>query len=170
MKGNDMNWFVFAITTLIAALIQGGNLLNFASFTEYTIKPDLLIILLIFICIYAEPSKAVAASFFIGFAADIITPAMGPNMVSYVIVASLLTTFQRVLRLNDLLLDSGLIFITALITASFSSVISCFTTDISCHHFLFRLFATALYTAILGPFIWLLLRAYSRFLGLKIKR
>jgi rod shape-determining protein MreD len=106
-----MRWFRFAVLIIVASVLQAGllELLNF--------KPDLLLILLVFFANYGKTSDAIIASFSIGFAADIIGSAMGPQIISFGFFGTALAYLHRVIAIKKIPYQSLVIFITAILTA-----------------------------------------------------
>ena len=71
-----MRWSRFGVLVVVVSLLQAGFV------AALNIKPDLLLILLVFLAIYCNTTEAIVSSFTIGFAADLIGQAMGPQMIS----------------------------------------------------------------------------------------
>ena len=92
-----MRWLRFAVLILIAVLIQAGVLMNL------TIRPDLLIILLVFFAVHSNPYHAIITSFTIGFAADLIGPAIGPQIISFGLLGSALAHLRKVVAVRNMI-------------------------------------------------------------------
>lgn len=150
-----MRWLRFAVLIIIAMVLQ-AHLINIIAITAANIKPDLLLILLVFFAIYSDISEAIIASFLIGFAADIIGPTMGPQTISFGVFGTALAYLRRIITLKKLHYQSLAIFVTSILTGTLS-------------HFLIRfkgredqlsgysiLLGSALYSAIIGLFLFLL--------------
>jgi len=106
-----MRWSRFAVFVLIVTVLQ-ASLVDIFAVTRLNIKPDLLLILLVFFSIYSDTTEAIITSFTIGFAADIIGPAIGPQMLSFGIFGTLLAYLHRVITIKKFLYKSVAIFIT----------------------------------------------------------
>ncbi len=78
-----MRWMRFSIFLLVVTLLNAGNLLNTISVSSLNIRPNLLVILLVFFAGSCPGFEAITASFAIGFAADISGPVMGPAFLSF---------------------------------------------------------------------------------------
>ncbi len=74
-----MRWFLFILLTAAVALLEAGNLLNLIAFGYGQVRPSVLLVLLVFTSLRAEPLEAIGLSFLLGFAADLSGPVMGPN-------------------------------------------------------------------------------------------
>jgi len=149
-----MRWFRFAVLVIVASVLQAGllELLNF--------KPDLLLILLVFFAIYCKTSDAIITSFAIGFAADIISSAMGPQIISFGLFGTALAYLHRVIAIRKIPYQSLVIFITAILTAVFAHLLTflklIFLEGRPTPPMIFAiLLATSLCSALAGPFFFL---------------
>lgn len=163
-----MRWLRFTVLVVVVAVLQAGFLDRIA-LTQLNIKPDLFLVLLVFFALYGLPkskaapaggyrfdiSPAIITSFVIGFAADIavIGSAMGTRMLSFGIVGSLLAYLHRLIAARKMLYQAFVIFVAGLA----AGLLHGFLTSLKGAAVLnFRLIAcTALYSAILGPFLFL---------------
>ncbi len=105
-----MRWLRFAVLVLIAAVAQAGIL------TNLNIKPDLLLVLLVFVAICCDPSDVIISSFALGFVADIISMSMGPKMISFGLYGTLLAYLRRVITIGKMPYQGIAIFITGMLT------------------------------------------------------
>lgn len=156
-----MRWIRFLIVLLIVTLINASNLLDAISIGSLSIKPDLLLILLVFFAINCETSEAIISSFAIGFAADIsgAAMAMGPYMISFGIFGTVISFFRRSVIMEKLIYQGISILIMGLIAivtaeAMIFSKLSGYTANS------FKVIAMiSLYSALTGPFIWFVFSA-----------
>lgn len=150
-----MQWHRFAIFILIVAIVQAG-LINVVAVTDLNIKPDLFLILLVFFAVYCNTSEAVITSFVIGFAADIASSStMGTQIISFGLVGTLIAYLHRVIAIRKMLYQSAVIFITGLLSGL---VVICLRRLIREPPvpYMFKLFFwTSLYSALVGPFLFL---------------
>ena len=91
-----MRWLRFAALLCFAAVLQAALL------AHLEIKPDLLLILLVFFAIYSNTNEAIIASFSIGFVADIIGPTMGPQMISFGLFGTAVIYLHRIIAINKI--------------------------------------------------------------------
>ena len=87
-----MRWIRFAALVLGASVLQAG-LMDMLSLGRPDIKPNLLLILLVFFASRCNATDAVITSFAIGFIADLVNPirnVMGPRILSYGLFGTLL--------------------------------------------------------------------------------
>ena len=91
-----MRWFRFAVLVLVASILQTG-LVGVLSIRRPDIKPDLLLILLVFFAFRCNSTDAVLTSFAIGFVADLSNPVrgvMGPRIISFGLFGTLLSDLK----------------------------------------------------------------------------
>jgi rod shape-determining protein MreD len=147
-----MRWFRFAVLILTVAVLQKGILARFY------IKPDLLLILLVFFAIYYNTSEAIMSSFTIGFAADLIGSPMpmGPQMISFGLFGTLLAYLHRVIAIRRMPHQALAIFITALLAGVLTYLLAVLikSEPISPNIYAVVL-RTALCSGIVGPFLFL---------------
>lgn len=147
-----MRWFRFSGFILVVTLLQAGmvDMIALAN-----VKPDLLLILLVFFAIYCDTSEAIITSFMIGFAADIIGPAMGPQTVGFGLFGTLLAYLHRVIAIRTMPYQSLVISVTGLA----AGVLAILLTFLKGQHFTpnicAALLGTSLYSGIIGPFLFM---------------
>lgn len=149
-----MRWFQFAVLVLVTAVLQAG-LVNIIAVAN--IKPDLPLILMVFFAIYVNPSEAIITSFTIGFAADIIMlgSAMGPRIISFGLLGTLLAHLNRLISIRKLTYQSAVIFIVTLLAGALTIFLTFLKAKPLTPDTYNVLFGTALYSAIVGPFLFL---------------
>ena len=149
-----MRWFRFAVFILVISVLQAG-LVDIIAITN--IKPNLLLILLVFFATYCNTSEAIITSFTIGFAADIITvgSAMGPRIISFGLFGTALAYLHSVIAIRKMPYQSLVIFITALLTGALVHFLTFLKGQPTAPNIYAVLFGTSLYSAIVGPFLFL---------------
>ena len=152
-----MRWFRFGVFILIVAILQASILAGL------NIKPDLLLILLVFFAIYCNTTEAIITSFVIGFVADIIGTAMGPYTISFGLFGTLLAYLHRAVAIRKMYYQAAAIFITCLLGGTLVYLLT-FLKDASVASGVrgVVLFWTALYSAVVGPFLFLPLAWWMR--------
>lgn len=148
-----MRWLRFAVFISLFTVLQ-ASLVDIIAVTN--IKPDLLLILLVFFAIYCNTSEAIITSFTIGFAADIIGPAMGmgPQTISFGLFGTALAYLHRVIVIKKMPYQSLAIFITALLTGILAHFLALLKGESAAPNYTV-LFWKSLYSAIVGPFLFL---------------
>ncbi len=151
-----MRWARFVVFILIATVLQ-ADLVNIIAISPLNIKPDLLLILLAFFAIYCETYEAIIISFVIGFAADIIIigSAMGPRIISFGLFGTLLACLHRVIAIRKLPYQSVAILATGFLTSALVHFISFLKGQHGSTTICVALFGTPLYSAIIGPLLFL---------------
>jgi len=148
-----MRWFRFAVFILTVTVLQ-ASLLDIIAVTDLNIKPDLLLILLVFFAIYCNTSEAIITSFTIGFAADIIGPGMGPQIISFGLFGTALAYLHRVIVISKMPYQSLTIFITAILTGTLAYLLALLKSESAAPNYA-ELFWKSLYSAIVGPLLFL---------------
>ncbi len=144
-----MRWLRFAVLLILATLLQASF------FADLNSKPDLLLILLVFFAVYCDTSDAIICSFVIGFAADLIGRTMGPQMISYGIFGSALAYLHRVITIRKMAHQSLTIFTTALLAGILVYLLNLIKGVSSPPNICAALFGISLYSALVGPFLFL---------------
>jgi rod shape-determining protein MreD len=153
-----MRWFRFAVLVLLASILQTGPVSMLTIRAD--IRPDLLLILLVFFALRSNSTDAVIASFAIGFVADLsmsnsTLSLIGPHMVSFGLFGTLLADLNSTLYVRRPLYQALTIFL-----------MSCLTTGLACLLTLLRARTVTLnvptaflwqplYSALLGPLVFL---------------
>jgi len=149
-----MRWFRFALVVLVATILQ-TSLVGIISIRG--IRPDLLLILLVFFAISIDPRDAIVASFAIGFAADLSNPVrdmMGPQIISFGIFGTLLSDVHSVVSIQRMTHQAVTIFIMGLLTALLSYLLTFLRAEPATAHFAAELLWQPLYSAVIGPFLF----------------
>lgn len=144
-----MRWFRFAVLVLLTTVLQASF------FADLNIKPDLLLILLVFFAIYCNTSNAIICSFTIGFAADLIGRTMGPQMISFGLFGTALAYLHQVITIRKMTYQFLAIFITALLAGSMVYFLNFLKGEPTPQNIFAALFGIALYSALVGPFLFL---------------
>ena len=142
-----MRWLRFALLLCLVMVLQAGVL------ARLNIKPDLLLILLVFFAVYSDTSEAIITSFSIGFAADIVVigSAMGPQIIGFGLVGTLLACLHRVVAIRKMPYQAAAIFVTGVLAGAVAHFLAVLKGQPPAPN----LFATSLYSAIVGPFLFL---------------
>ena len=149
-----MRWIRFAVFILIVTVLQ-ASWVDIIGITNWNIKPDLLLILLVFFAIYCNTTDAIITSFAIGFAADIIGSAMGPQTVSFGIFGTLMAYLHRFIAIRQMPYQSAAIFITGVLAGGLAYFLAFLKGEQGAANIFVVLFGTSAYSAILGPFLFL---------------
>lgn len=156
-----MRWFQFAVIILAVTVLQ-ASLLDIIAVTDWNIKPDLLLILLVFFAIYCNTSEAIITSFTIGFAADIIGSTMGPQIISFGLFGTALAYLHRVIAIKKMAYQSAAIFITGLLAGVVVLLLTYLKGQPTGANVYAVLLGTSLYSSLIGPFLFLLIGWWMR--------
>jgi len=144
-----MRWFRFAVLVLFATVLQAGFLANFSY------KPDLLLILLVFFAVYGNTSEAIVSSFVIGFAADLIGPVMGPQTISFGLVGTLLAYLHRVLAIRKMHYQALAILVTGILTGILAGLLNLLRGEPPLPGFFSNMLKITIFSGVVGPFLFL---------------
>ena len=161
-----MRWFRFAALILVASILQTGPV-GILAIVRPDIKPDLLLILLVFFAIRCNSKDAILASFAIGFVADLsnsTVPLLGPRIISFGLFGMLLSDLSSTIFVRKVLHQFLAIFLMGCLTAGLSGLLmflraQSITMNVAV--FLWQ----PLYSAVLGPFLFLPIGWWMRMYG-----
>ena len=156
-----MRWLVFMIALLIATLLEAGNLLNLFAIGGWTIRPSILITLLVYYALICRPSDAISCAFIIGLAADLAMGLLGPHMICYGIVGLLLNSMSQMLTMKRTLHKVLFVFLAFIITETGSYWLAVLKTHEGQSDFYSSMFLVGLYSAVICPLIWSALSSVS---------
>ena len=164
-----MRWFRFAVLILAVSLLQTGLVRVIAIPPRSDIKPDLLLILLVFFALRSNATDAIIASFAIGFAADLSNPIvsrlMGPRVVSFGLFGTLLSDLNSTISLRRLVYQAMTIFLMGGLTTGLGYLLTLLRGETVTTNVAAGLFWQPLYSAILGPFLFLPVGWWMRMYG-----
>ncbi len=151
-----MRWFRFAVLVLVASILQTGLVGAIAIRSD--IRPDLLLILLVFFALRGNSTDAVITSFAIGFVADVSSaaiPLMGPRIISFGLFGTLLSDLNNTLYVRRVLYQCLTVFLMSCLTTGLACLLTLLragsvTTDVAA-----AFFWQPLYSALLGPLLFL---------------
>ena len=161
-----MRWFRFAVLISSVTVLQ-ASLLSVIAVTTLNIKPDLLLILLVFFAVYSNTTEAIITSFTLGFAADIIGTAMGPQIVSFGLLGTLLAYLNRVIAIRKMPYQSAAIFVVGLLGGVLAHFLSFIKGQLPAPNIYTVLLGTSLYSSLVGPFLFL---PFAWWMRIKIQR
>jgi rod shape-determining protein MreD len=151
-----MRWLRFAVFVLIVTVLQASLLLDIIAVTTLNIKPNLLLILLVFFAIHCNTTDAIIISFVIGFAADIsIGPAMGSQTISFGLFGTALAYLTRIISVKKYPYQALAIFMTASLVGTLVHFLSLLKGQAVVSNIFTTIMGTALYSAVVGPFLFL---------------
>lgn len=146
-----MRWARFAVFVLVATVLQ-ANPVDIVSFGN--IKPDLLLILVVFFAIYCDTTEAIITSFIIGFASDLIGSSMGPGIISLGVLGTLLAYLHEVIAIRQIPYQGAAIFVLGLCAGVMTHFLGVLRSPPSIPNAYWIIFGTAVYSAIVGPFLF----------------
>jgi rod shape-determining protein MreD len=142
----------------LAAAVLGAIL------EDWTVKPDFLLILLVFFSIHFGPRDAIITSFTIGFAADLIVfgAGMGPRMISFGLFGTALAFLGQALRIRKMVFEAAAIFVLGLLTGLLAHLLGLVQGQTTAPNIYTAVLGTSLYSAVVGPFLFLPIKRAMR--------
>jgi rod shape-determining protein MreD len=160
-----MRWLRFTLILLLASLLQSGSLSDFMAVTAMRIKPDFLLILLVFFAINCDAYDAIIASFAIGFAADITGTVMGPFTLTFGALGSVLTHIRQVILLKKNPHQAIIIFVMGILAGGIAKFLALLKIQSGFGYSFWHLAGTALYSALLWFLIKWAVQAIGKWVG-----
>jgi rod shape-determining protein MreD len=158
-----MRWFLFSLILLAAAILDAGNLLNIVALGSWHPRPSVLITVLVFVSLSARHNNAISGAFATGLTADIVGWLIGPHLICYGIFGMLLNSIGRVLDIRRPLYQAVVVFFAYLLTELPAGWLEAWKTGQERPDLFWKIFSTALYSAIVAPlFWWILSRIWGR--------
>lgn len=166
-----MRWPRFAVVVVITILLQ-ANLVGAVAITRFKIEPDLLLVLMVFFAVNCTVSNATIISFVIGLAADIVAAGfpMGPRIISFVLFGTGLAYLHRVIAIRKMPQVALTIFVISICTGGLSRLLAALASRSGGPWGIETLAGTAIYSAIVGPFLFLVLEWLMRIRSRRGKR
>jgi rod shape-determining protein MreD len=149
-----MRWLRFAVFISLVTVLQ-ASLVDIIAISRLNIKPDLLLILMVFFSIYCNQQDAIITSFTIGFAADIIGSAMGPRIISFGLFGTLLSYLHGVISIKKMPHQSFVIFISGILTGVTAHFLTLLKGQPTGADTFTAILLTSVYSGIVGPFLFL---------------
>ncbi len=151
-----MQWFRFAVLVLVTSVVQAG-FADLVSIGHQNVRPDLLLILLVFFATHGEGRDAVITSFVIGLAADLAHPGaglMGPRILSYGLLGTLLSDLNSVLLIRRMSHQAIAIFVVGAFVCLLSFALARLRVPQSAAGLGRELYWQPLLSALIGPFLF----------------
>ncbi|MBN1786819.1 MAG: rod shape-determining protein MreD [Sedimentisphaerales bacterium] len=165
-----MKWWRFTFLVILVAVLQTSAVMNLLSLTDMRIKPDILLILLVYFAISCDSYNAVITSFALGFAADIAGMVLGPHIISYGIIGMAIAHIRNVVLLKDTWQQALTILITGIVIQVIALILTYFKASDFARTGAFEIFAVATYSAILWFLIKWLISTAGKWMGIGVHR
>lgn len=149
-----MRWLRFAIFVIVCAVLQ-AELVGVLAVTNLQVKPDLLLIAAVFFAVYSNRRDAIITSFSLGLAADLIGSTMGTYTISFGLFGTLLACLNTIVSIRKMLYQAIAILATGLLAGLLVCLLSYIKTRQYVDNSFMILLGTSLYSAIIGPFLFL---------------
>ncbi len=163
MKGSR-----FILILLTVTLLNAGQWMGILAVGQQQIRPDLLLIAMVFFAGNCATGEAMYASFLIGLAADLSseTATIGPCILSFGIFGTLLSQIRRVVVMQRVVFQAVTIFMMSLLILPTMYLLIRAKTGQGLSHPMSAILGQAAYNAIVGPIFWKALSMLEGWLGL----
>ncbi|MCJ7730243.1 MAG: rod shape-determining protein MreD [Sedimentisphaerales bacterium] len=153
-----MRWPRFVVLVLITTLLQASGV-NAIAVTRLNVSPDLLLIVMVFCAIRCNLTEAIISSFALGFAADIVATGfpMGPRIISFGLFGTGLAYLHRVIAIKKMHHELLAILVVGFGAGGLALLLALLAGQSPRPSVLVVLAGTSIYSAVLGPFLFLLL-------------
>jgi rod shape-determining protein MreD len=153
-----MHWPRFAVLVLLATLIQ-KSWIDTIAVTNLRVTPDLLLIAMAFFAIRCSERNAIITSFVLGFAADIAAAgfSLGPLTISFGLFGTGLAYLHRLITIKNVSQEAITIFTIGLCTGYLAWLLARVAGQAPRPGGLGALIGISIYSAVLGPVLFLLL-------------
>ena len=162
-----MHWLRFAGVILIATVLQLSNVLDLIALTRFNIKPDLLLILMVFFAIHCKTHDAIITAFVIGFAADMCGGVLGSHIISYGLLGSLLAYIRQMIVIKKMVQQAATIFVIGVSAGLLVQFVSALKANITTENVYMVLAGNSLYSAAIGPYLCSAAAIVAGWLGVK---
>jgi rod shape-determining protein MreD len=153
-----MRWPRFAALVLIVTLLQ-ASWVDTVAVTRFNVTPDLLLIVMVFFAIRCNVTEAIISSFALGFAADVVAPGfpMGPRVISFGLFGTGLAYMHRVISIRKMPQEAIVVLVIGFGAGGLSYLLSFLAGRGAGPGGFGVLAGTAIYSAVVAPFLFLLL-------------
>ncbi len=161
-----MRWFSFTILLVLFTLLDAGNTVNYIAIGPMNVRPDLMLLMMLFFAVNSDIYTATIASFTIGFAVDIASSSIGPYMISFGIIGSLASMMDREMVMKNMVRQGIIIFIIGIAAHGLAYGLTILKPGGPSPDIFLYLTWNTVYTAAIGPFLWMLLSGISPVFGI----
>ena len=165
-----MKWLRFTFVIIFVAVLQTSVVMNLLSLTDLRIKPNILLILLVYFAIRCDSYDAVITSFALGFAADIAGAVIGPHFISYGIIGTALAHVRKAILLKSTRQQAMTIFITGILIEAVALMLIGLKAPGLAKTGAFEIIAVAVYSAIMWFLIKWFVGTTGKWLGVGVHR
>jgi cell shape-determining protein MreD len=153
-----MRWPRFAVLVVVTVLLQ-ASWVDLIAVTRLNVAPDLLLTAMVFFAIRCNTTDAIISSFALGLAADIVATGfpMGPRVISFGLFGTGLAYLRHVITIKKMPYEALAIFIVGLCTGILARMLTLLAGRTTGWGGFGVLAGVSVYSAVIGPFMFLLL-------------
>lgn len=165
-----MKWWRFTFVIIFAAVLQTSAAMNLLSLTNLRIKPNILLILLVYFAVYCDVYDAVIISFALGFAADITGTVLGPHLISYGVIGAAIAHIRKIILMKTTRQQAMAVFAAGILAETIALILMEFKASELMKTGTFEVFAVAVYSAILWFLVKWPVTKIGKWVGVGIHR
>ncbi|MCE5340838.1 MAG: rod shape-determining protein MreD [Planctomycetaceae bacterium] len=165
-----MKWLRFSLLILATTVIGSSALMDVISLTEQHIKPNLLLIMLVYFAINCNSYDAIICCFSIGLAADLTGTLIGPYFLSYGIIGTALAQVRKFIILKTTTQQALAIFVTGVVIHLVAVILMKFKMSDATVAGFSVTFTASIYSAILWFLLKMPVQALGKWLGVGVYR
>jgi rod shape-determining protein MreD len=118
----SMHWVRFAVLILGTMVLQAG-LGGVMAVTPRDVRPNLLLVVMVYFALYGLPRDVVITSFVIGLASDVIGRTIGPQMIGFGLCGTLLSGIRQYILIRKVPFQAIVILITGALASGLGHVL-----------------------------------------------
>ncbi len=149
-----MYWVRFAVLILGMTVIQAG-LVGAIAVTPRDIRPNLLLVVMVYFALHGQPKDVVITSFVIGLSSDLIGRTIGPQMIAFGLCGTLLSGVRQFILIRQIPFQALVILITGALAAGLIHILSLVKGVPTSGDWGRCVLWEPLYSAVIGPVLFL---------------
>lgn len=149
-----MHWIRFAVLILGTMVLQ-ASIGDVISVTTRHVQPSLLLVLMVYFAVYGLPSDVVITSFVIGLAADVIGWTIGPQMLSFGVCGTVVSSIRRYILIRKIPYQAAVIAMVGVLSSGLARTLSVAKGVPVPDDLLSHLLLAPAYSALIGPAVFI---------------
>lgn len=165
-----MKWLLYFVVAGALMLLNASALMSLVEISRYDIRPDLMIAVLAFFACRYPRRDAITAAFAAGLLSDISGPAMGPGMLSFLLLGVMFSGMRDLISMDTMRNRLFAIFVLALFVLAGDALLASLKTGQHAVKPLLTIPLRALYSAFAASLLWPVLDYILLIFGLRRRK
>lgn len=161
-----MHWISFIILLVLVTLLDAGNLPNYIAIGPMNVRPDMLLVVMVFFAVNSDIYTATITSFMTGLAVDVSSSSIGPYMISFGIVGSLVSLIDREMIMKRRFRQGLLIFFVGIAAHGLAYWLTILKPGGPLPNAYIFLVWNTVFSAAVTPLVWMVLSGISPVFGI----